>query len=401
MATIKLAVLRHTKAKDGSFKIRISIGHKSETHYIVTRYKVLSLNNFVNGVVVNQPDANYINVKLRALLNDYDQRLDQVPNLGDLSCQQLRDMLKDMRPMAQNTTLLSVANDYIKQLREEHRTTYADLIEYHVKKFLEYTRGDLALQNINTITIDGYSHLLRSRGVSPAYESICLMNIRTLINRAIKLRLVSYDIHPFAYWRQQNGEPKELDISVSNLRLLINNPIKAKKTRRAVDFFLLSYYLGGMNMKDLIYYDFRGYKKNPLLHYQRRQTVNKKRGNKTIEFTIQPEAYPIIDKYMNPRTGHIVEVSESRYNTFLGLINAALKRAAEKLGITERISFYSARKSFVQHGFELGIPLEILEYCVGQSMKTNRPIFNYVKIMCQHADLAIRQILDNLKEENQ
>ena len=397
MATIKLAVLRHTKAKDGSFKIRISIGHKSETHYIVTRYKVLSLNNFVNGVVVNQPDANYINVKLRALLNDYDQRLDQVPNLGDLSCQQLRDMLRDMRPTAQNTTLLSVANDYIKQLREEHRTTYADLIEYHVKKFLEYTRGDLALQNITTITIDGYSHLLRSRGVSPAYESICLMNIRTLVNRAIKLRLVSYDIHPFAYWRQQNGEPKELDISVENLRLLINNPVKAKKARRAVDLFLLSYYLGGMNMKDLIYYDFRGYKDNPLLHYQRRKTANKKRGNKTIEFTIQPEAYPIIDKYMNPKTGHIAEVSEAKYNTFLGLVNSALKRVAEKLGITERISFYSARKSFVQHGFELGIPLEILEYCVGQSMKTNRPIFNYVKIMKQHADIAIRQILDNLK----
>ena len=397
MATIKLAVLRHTKAKDGSFKIRISIGHKSETHYIVTRYKVSSLNNFVNGVVVNQPDANYINIKLRALLNDYDQRLDQVPNLGDLSCQQLRDMLRDMRPTAQNTTLLSVANDYIKQLREEHRTTYADLIEYHVKKFLEYTRGDLALQNITTITIDGYSHLLRSRGVSPAYESICLMNIRTLVNRAIKLRLVSYEVHPFAYWRQQNGEPKELDISVENLRLLINNPVKAKKARRAVDLFLLSYYLGGMNMKDLIYYDFRGYKDNPLLHYQRRKTANKKRGNKTIEFTIQPEAYPIIDKYMNPKTGHIAEVSEAKYNTFLGLVNSALKRVAEKLGITERISFYSARKSFVQHGFELGIPLEILEYCVGQSMKTNRPIFNYVKIMRQHADIAIRQILDNLK----
>ena len=155
MAPIKLAVLRHTKAKDGSFKIRISIGHKSETHYIVTRYKVNSLNNFVNGVVVNQPDANYINVKLRALLNDYDQRLDQVPNLGELSCQQRRDMLKDMRPTARNTTLLSVANEYIKQLREEKRNTYAHLIEYHVKKFLSYTRGDIALQNITTITIDG------------------------------------------------------------------------------------------------------------------------------------------------------------------------------------------------------------------------------------------------------
>ena len=70
MATIKLAVLKHTKAKDGSYKIRISIGHKSETHYIVTRYRVNSLANFVHGTVVGQPDAHYINIKLRALLND-------------------------------------------------------------------------------------------------------------------------------------------------------------------------------------------------------------------------------------------------------------------------------------------------------------------------------------------
>lgn len=50
-----------------------------------------------------------------------------------------------------------------------------------------------------------------------------------------------------------------------------------------------------------------------------------------------------------------------------------------------------------QHGFELGIPLETLEYCIGQTMKQNRPIFNYVKIMRQHADAAIRQILDNVR----
>lgn len=76
MATIKLAILKHTQAKDGSYKIRISVGHKQETHYIITRYKVQTWANFKNGVVVNQPDANYINVKLRQLLNDYDTRLD-------------------------------------------------------------------------------------------------------------------------------------------------------------------------------------------------------------------------------------------------------------------------------------------------------------------------------------
>ena len=29
MATIKLALLRHTQAKDGTYKIRIAVGHKN------------------------------------------------------------------------------------------------------------------------------------------------------------------------------------------------------------------------------------------------------------------------------------------------------------------------------------------------------------------------------------
>ncbi len=38
MATIKLALLRHTQAKDGTYKIRIAVGHKNTTHYIITKY---------------------------------------------------------------------------------------------------------------------------------------------------------------------------------------------------------------------------------------------------------------------------------------------------------------------------------------------------------------------------
>jgi hypothetical protein len=103
---------------------------------------------------------------------------------------------------------------------------------------------------------------------------------------------------------------------------------------------------------------------------------------------------------MNPKTGQILDVTESQYRTRLNTIDTDLRNIAVELGITSRVSFYTARKSFVQHGFELGIPLETLEYCIGQSMKANRPIFNYVKIMRQHADLAIRQILDSLMQKD-
>lgn len=397
MATIKLAVLKHTKAKDGSYKIRISIGHKSETHYIVTRYRVLSLANFVNGTVVGQPDANYINVKLRSLLNDYDTRLDQIPNIGDLSCEQLRNQLRDMHPTFTSATLQGTANEYIDLLKREGRHSYARIMHYMVERFLKYTNGDIMLSQITTATIDGYSHYLRAKNTSPAYEAISMVNIRTLINRAIKMQLVRYDVHPFLYWKQTRPEPREMDIPVEDLRRLIDYHTNYAKTQRAVDLFVLSYYLGGMNLADLIAYDFRDFQSNPVLRYVRKKTRNKKSTAHHVEFSIPPEAFPLIEKHMNPKTGHLLDVKEDRYRVTLNYIDLALNKVGKRLDISRRVSFYTARKSFVQHGFELGIPLETLEYCIGQTMKTNRPIFNYVKIMRQHADEAIRKILDNIK----
>ena len=399
MATVKLAVLKHTKAKDGSYKIRISIGHKSETHYIVTRYRVQSLANFVNGSVVNQPDAHYINVKLRSMLNDYDSRLDSIPNLGDLSCEQLRNLLRDMRPMTGSMTLQQAADEYIGILKKEGRSSYARIIEFAVRKFLGYMNGDVMLSQLSTITIDNYYHWLLSQDISTSYINICMVNVRILVNRAIQMQQVSYDVHPFKFYRCQQGEPRELDISVEDMRKFIGYHASSEGHQRAADLFLLSYYLGGMNLKDMADYDFRGYKDKPRLSYIRKKTSTKKRGNKTVEFSIQPEAFPLIDRWMNPKTGRILDVKPSQYAGRLKYIDLCLKHIAERLHIDHRLSFYSARKSFVQHGFELGIPLETLEYCIGQSMKANRPIFNYVRIMSQHADVAIRQIIDALHEK--
>lgn len=114
-------------------------------------------------------------------------------------------------------------------------------------------------------------------------------------------------------------------------------------------------------------------------------------------FTIPEETKPIIKKYMNKNTGRIVF---GKYKTYVSCYNTltrkldTLKKIAD---IKHDFTLYSARKSFVQHGFDLGIPLSTLEYCIGQSMKEDRPIFNYVTIMKKHADKAIREILDNLK----
>lgn len=398
MTTIKLAVLRHTRAKDGSYKIRIAIGHQSETSYIVTKYRVTSLANFRNGVVVGQPDASAVNLKLRKLLNQYDERLERIPNPSDYDCTQLRDLLKNMSDHQETVTLGALGSQFCEQLRQEGRNSYAHIIEYHLAYFLKYTHGDIFLSEITTQLIDDFSRHVRSTGASPSYEAMRLVTIRTLVNRAIKLQMVRYDVHPFLYWKERKSDARDIDISVNDIRTLSQHKSKYKGVRRAVDMFLLSYYLGGMNLMDILAYDFRNYQTKPL-SYIRQKTRNKKTTNHNIQFSIIKEAYPIIERYMDDKTGKLNLRFKGKYEWMLSGIDRSLKTVSSQLNLEcgNKITFYSARKSFVQHGFELGIPLEILEYCIGQSMKTNRPIFNYVKIMSRHADEAIRKIVDNIK----
>ena len=395
MATIKLAVLKHTKSKDGSYKIRISIGHRSETHYIVTPYSVNALSEFDNGIVVRVPNAHEINIKLRNLLNDYEERLERIDSPEDYTCKELRDLLKSMRTHSSKITFKQVSEQYQKELIEDGRGSYADMLQNSLRLFFEFTGGDVFLSEISTITISEFERWLKRKGVSQTYISMTLSMTRTIVNRAIRMQLVTYSVHPFTYWKRPADPERELDISVEDVRAIRDAQPRLKKQRIARDIFMLSYYLGGINLIDLLEIDFRGVS---VLEYTRHKSRNMKLSDKRISFTLQPEAKELISKWMNRNTGRLDFGYKFSYKNFLAYVTRSIKSLAKDIDIQDyrKVCYYTARKSFVQHGFDLGISLEVLEYCIGQSVKNNRPIFNYLKIMRKHADVAFRQILDNL-----
>ena len=395
MATIKLAVLKHTKSKDGSYKIRISIGHRSETHYIVTPYSVNALSEFDNGIVVRVPNAHEINIKLRNLLNDYEERLERINSPEDYTCKELRDLLKSMRTHSSKVTFKQVSEQYQKELIEDGRVSYAGMLQNSLRLFFEFTGGDVFLSEISTITISEFERWLKRKGVSQTYISMTLSMTRTIVNRAIRMQLVTYSVHPFTYWKRPAVPERELDISVEDVRAIRDAQPRLKKQRIARDIFMLSYYLGGINLIDLLEIDFRGVS---VLEYTRHKSRNMKLSDKRISFTLQPEAKELISKWMNRNTGRLDFGYKFSYKNFLAYVTRSIKSLAKDIDIQDyrKVCYYTARKSFVQHGFDLGISLEVLEYCIGQSVKNNRPIFNYLKIMRKHADVAFRQILDNL-----
>lgn len=390
MTTLKLAVVPAKVLKSGKHKIRIAIGHKQETRYLVTRFVIDSPSQFRDGQIVDAPYASHINMKLRNLLNIYQEALDKI-NTNSYTCSQIAEYLSNYREGTCPFT--DIANEYIGGMIKEGRKSTAELYQKTADYFLDSVGHDSMLEGITPRTIKDFDLYLKQRNFSPATRGTHMAHLKAIINYAIKYRKVSYEAHPFEFYEKPDCSVRELDISVDEVRLIRDAEVTEKSLCMARDLFMLSYYLGGINLIDLMQINFKG---KDTIEYIREKSKNTKKGDKKISFTIPDEAKPIIKKWMG-KNGKLNFGYKLSYDNFRKYVTKEIIRLADRIGIEKHVVYYSARKSFVQHGFELGIPLETLEYCIGQSMKTNRPIFNYVKIMRKHADEAIRKILDNLR----
>lgn len=387
MATLKLVIVPAKVLKDGKHKIRIAVSHNQDTRYIITSTTIDSEKQFKNGQIVGRPDAGMLNRKLRLKLNEYQDALDKI-DPDNYTCAQLKDfLLKSAKVKA--LTISQAADQHINKIKKEStKEIYARTKNYFIKAV-----GDVPLEMIDSSMVERFDAYLRDvRKNGSTSRAIHLRHLRSFINPQIKHGNVDYKADPFVDVIIPESQERELDITVEEFKMIRDADVAEKPLRMARDLFCLSYYLGGINLIDLLDIDFKNAK---VIEYVREKSVNTKRGDKMISLTIPPEAKPIIKEWIG-RNGKLDFGYKYSYVNFRNYVTKQISRLAKKLGIEKRVVYYSARKSLVQHGFELGVNLEVLEYTIGQSMKKNRPIFNYVRIMRSHADAAMRIILDSL-----
>lgn len=390
MATLSLTVFKAKQLSNGKHKIRIAVRQHHETCYIITPYIIDDLSQFKNGRVVKRYDADVMNVQLRTLLNKYQKIVDGLYNVNSLSAKELKNTIVSYRNKDDNVTISKICIDYVAELREDKRNGYAELIERCGKYFMEFSKGDLPAKEITPVTISNFERFLRNKKkLNQTTIGMYLVRFRVLTNLAKKRYFVKQEIPPFQDCKIPQSLEREIDLTIEQFKVLKSYNPQNKIETISKDLWFLSFYLGGINLIDLMSIDFSNQDE---IEYIRTKTRNTKRGDKRIELSVSEEAKKIIQKYISA-DGTLSFNYKLTYRNFNRYIARTLKKIGSVIGI-KRLCYYSARKTFVQYGFELGIPLEVLEYTIGQSMKSNRPIYNYIRIMRKHADNAIRKIID-------
>ena len=353
-----------------------------------------SISQLKKGRVVRHENAAQINLCLQRTINEYILILSSIKHANQLTCTQLIHSIQE-EERKKYLTFDVIAKEFLSTLQSESRIKSYKLYKTAISHFNRFLKKehDIPLEQIRPSHIHQYQNFLEKRELSSTTVRIYLTLIKVILNYAIKMDYIHYKVHPFATCILPSSRIRNLDLTVEELKSLRDVSLKEQNLLIVRDLFMLTYYLGGINLKDLLDYHFE--ENNLILSYIRHKTYRTKHGENEIVFSIQPEAQQIISKYRTDK-GFLKFGPYESYNKVYSLIYRYLSRIAREAGITSSISYYSARKSFAQHGYNIGIQIETIEYCIGHSMKSNRPIGNYIRVMRSHADIAMRRIFDEL-----
>lgn len=394
MAILNAVVLTSKEVKGGKNKVRISVAHNGETRYIVTDIILNSSKEFKNGAVVKRADAAMLNVKIRSLLQRYQSALDDLDYIDGLTCPELVFQLRNAGNY-KHRTLKSIYEEYMEKAHIKEGT--AKGYKYIWNVISQYLGDKLLAEHINHGTILGLDKFLRDRKMKLTTVRNYLVFLMVLLNYAKRCGYVQFRVDPFFGYELPKMEVRQSWLSVDEVRSIRDLQTTKPNIIKCRDLFMLSYYLGGINMIDLLDINFN--EQTDVIHYVRRKTERRPKLNKFVEFHIPDEAKSIIARYKG-NDGHITVTKHQRLTNCHYFFDTNMSKLAELTGIKQLI-YYSARKSFSQHAFDLGISTSVIDFILGHRVdRGGTSLYSYISVTPDMATDAVRKVLDNLAKMN-
>lgn len=371
---------------DGSHKIRLAISHRCQTRYIPTRYVVPNESNLnKRGDVVGVPEASSINRYLRNMIQKAYDVCDKIENIDLLTCTQLVDIINN-GGFDKPTTFHQISELWLKS-KVNCKPTSLDIYKVAIGVFEEFKGQDFVVQSLSPSLVDTYHSFLREKKkYSNVSIRIKIMVFKNIVNFAKKRGYVSFTIDPFIDLRVPMNTKRECALTLEQFKKLRDYKPRLLRDQIFINIFLLSFYMCGMNVADLINVDFT----KDSVKFIRSKTERRRSDNVKTEFTIQPEAIEIFKRFESVN-GFIPKCKLARRK-------AVSARISKELFNNEvHLIFYSARKTFAQLAANLEISDSIIEYCLGD-VNSSSVISFYRRVTKEVADKAIRKVFDYVKD---
>lgn len=394
MALLSLVVVPAKVKKGGKHNVRIAVAHKSQTRYIVTDIIIDSLKQWRNGQVVSRPDANILNARLRKKLAEYEKTLSEQYYIEGLTCSQLVTLLKD----GHKNESMTIGSAFDAMLQVADISRGSELYYVTVKRSaVNFFGKNKLLRTITNADVLLYEKHLLNKGLSHVTVRNLIVSLGTVYRFGRRNGYVRLDtLNPFDGVRLPPTVVHDDWLSLDDVRkvrdYIPNAPLVAYHMQKAIDIFMLSYYLGGINISDILRIDFG--EMEHTFSYTRKK-VEKRWGHHEdmLTFDMPAEAWAIVKKYLKPN-GRLNLSKGSRMT-----IMKHLATIAQELGI-KKFTMKAARKSFAQHAFDLGISDRIIDRVLGHIPERRGSVMHhYIMATDKMVNDCIRRVIDNLNAD--
>ena len=382
MATLKPFLdLRVQRKKDELYPLKISV---SATRSIVFQIPVkiyLAPENWNSQTcrIVKHKSKRLFNMALQEQLLSLEKKLTVLEVSGQLANMSTREVKQYL--VASQTVSCSARGDLI-----DYYEQYIDRIanastrgthEHTLKKILAYDKGKLSFRDVDKAWLLGFERFLFSqhldakgraipgvRRLTPNGVNLHLRNLRTLFNDAVTYGVAEANWYPFKKFEMPSEEPVKLALPVKDLRIIRDFPAE-EFCQRYLDVFMLSFYLIGINIGDLLLLrptDMVGGR----IEFSRQKTMNK-----------------------HLKEFGRVEVDKARWGK------------KTKTGLYPFLRSYYARDTWATLASVLDVPEDTIAAALGHGKKNVTK--SYISFNMKKVDIANRMVLDfvasNLSED--
>ena len=366
MANVDFKIFKHHKKENGQYNVKLMIYHNKKRTYLGTSHFVIDA-QLKKDLSIKDKDLFAI---LTMELAEYRKKISSLADRVDhLSVQDIGKILLVKNEKRDGTiNFIDFGRNRVLELKEQGRKTYAGSFQAVINNLVDYHGEVLPAGEITSIFLKGYEAYLRkpytqvrtnqlgrkSTVHNPGLDDngiyYHMKNFRILFSAARALYndedtgVIRIANNPFnKYKLGPEPSPEKRAVPISTIKLIRDCELPEGGTAElARDLYMCSFYLLGMNAKDL-------YELNPQdvagkrIDYNRSKTAGKRSDKALFSVAIPHEARSILDKYVGKIT------QRYKQNTYLNKALAlGLKQIVDQINKNEGldldyIDFYSAR----------------------------------------------------------
>lgn len=366
--------------KDGTYPVQVKVGYGTNL-YLSTGIYLPKEDWDERLQVCTGKQSRSINNILRTLLTSISNRILELREAGQwevLTGVQLREMLTNMSLTSPTVGVPSLLG-YIEKVKALKSDKTAHSYESTITKLKGYCDpSKVRLTDMSYAWFEGFIKRMEEEGLKRNTVAKYLKCIKTVLRYAVEDGVAVNQAYTKINSRAETDTPMR-NLPVETMRMIRDTKLDGK-VNRYIDAFMLSFYLIGMNLADMLALP-KDCIVNGRLQYKRAKT------GKNYSILVQPEAQAIIDKY--PGKDHLLSFGEKFGSWFRCGCN-------EQLGkLVKGLTWYYARYSWANYAVDLDIPKDIISEALGH--KHGSAVTGiYIKYSLDKVDKANRQVIDYL-----